>query len=208
MERNRDRRARLGRKTRAALLFFAVLAFSVGVASAFGASRQKVDGTLLGTSSWAPEQQYVTGCDSVNPLTEISIQGTYSATGLGHGTYAGTIVPTSPIVCPSIDTPGGPFGPGPPFTVEGTVVFTGPSGSFTAQIGPDSVGDAVVLVHSNSYEYELQLVVTEGTRRFSRMVGTFTLSYGTTVDLRTGCVCLGDGFGLLSGQLVPAPLAA
>lgn len=208
METNRDRRAGLGRKSRAALLCFAALALSVGAASAFGASRHTIDGTLLGTSSWAPAQQYVTGCDSLNPLTEVSIQGTYSATGLGNGTYAGTIVPTSPIVCPSIDTPGGPFGPGPPFTVEGSVVFTGPSGSFTAQIAPGSVGSAVVLVHSNSYEYELQLVVTEGTRRFARSGGMFTLSYGTTVDLRTGCGCVADGFGLLSGRLVHGPLAA
>jgi hypothetical protein len=208
VETNRDRRAVLGRKSRAALLFFAVLALSVGVAGAFGASRHTIDGTLLGTSSWAPAEQYVTGCDSVHPLTEVSIQGTYSATGLGNGTYAGTIVPTSEIVCPSIDTPGGPFGPGPPFTVDGSIVFTAPSGTFTAQIAPGSVGDAVVLVHSNSYEYELQLVVTEGTKRFARLSGTFTLSYGTTSDLQTGCGCIADGFGLLSGLFVHSPLAA
>jgi hypothetical protein len=208
VETNRDRRAGLGRKSRAALLFFLVLALTVGAASAFGASRQKIDGKLLGTSTWSPAQQYVTGCDSANPLTGVSIQGTYSATGIGRGTYAGTILPTSPIVCPSIDTPGGPFGPGPPFTVEGSIVFTAMGGTFTARIAPGSVGDAVVLVHSNSYEYELQLVVTEGTRRFANLVGTFTLSYGTTVDLLTGCGCVADGFGLLSGRLEPRPLAA
>src|SRR6266550_4535682 len=146
VETNRDRRARLGRKGRAALLFFAALALSVGVASAFGASRQTVNGKLLGTSTWAPVQQYVTGCDTANPLTAVSIQGKYSAAGLGSGTYAGTILPTSAIVCPSIDTPGGPFGPGPPFTVGGSIVFTAPGGTFAAQIAPGSVGDAVLLV--------------------------------------------------------------
>jgi hypothetical protein len=205
---NRDRRARLGRKSRAALLFVVALELSVGVTSAFGASRQTVNGTLIGTSTWAPTQQYVTGCDTANPLTAVSIEGTYSASGLGSGTYAGTIVPTSAIVCPSIDTPGGPFGPGPPFTVDGSIVFTAPGGTFTAQIAPDSVGSAVVLVHSNSYEYELQLVVTEGTRRFANSTGAFTLSYGTTADLLNGCGCIADGFGLLSGRLVPRPLAA
>lgn len=208
METNRDRSAGLGRKSRAALLCFAALALTVGAASASGASRQTVDGELLGTSSWEPAQQYVTGCDSANPLTAVSIQGTYSANGLGHGTYAGTIAPTSPIVCPSIDTPGGPFGPGPPFTVDGSIVFTGPSGTFTAQIAPGSVGSAVVLVHSNSYEYELQLVVADGTKRFARLSGSFTLSYGTTADLLNGCGCIADGYGLLSGLFVRSALAA
>ncbi len=208
METNRDRRAGLGRKSRVALLCVAALTLSVGVASASGASRQTVDGEMLGTSSWAPAQQYITGCDSANPLTEVSIQGTYSASGLGHDTYEGTIDPTSEIVCPSIDTPGGPFGPGPPFTVEGAILFTGPSGTFTAQIAPGSVGSAVVLVHSNSYEYELQLVVVEGTKRFARLTGTFTLSYGTTSDLLTGCGCIADGYGLLSGLFVRSALAA
>lgn len=208
METNRDRRAGLGRTSRAALVLFAALALCAGAASAVGASRQTVDGEMLGTSSWTPAQQYITGCDSTNPLTEVSIQGTYSASGLGNGTYEGAIVPTSEIVCPSIDTPGGPFGPGPPFTVDGSIVFTGPSGSFTAQIAPGSVGSAVVLVHSNSYEFELQLVVVEGTKRFARVTGTFTLSYGTTSDLLTGCGCIADGYGLLSGLFVRAPLAA
>jgi hypothetical protein len=208
VETNRDRPARLGRKSRTALLFFVALALSVGVTSAFGASRQTVNGKLIGTSTWAPTQQYVTGCDEANPLTSVSVQGKYSASGLGSGTYAGTIVATSPIVCPSIDTPGGPFGPGPPFPVEGSIVFTSRGGTLTAQIAPGSVGSAVVLVHSNSYEYELQLVVTEGTRRFANLIGTFTLSYGTTVDLLNGCGCIADGFGLLSGRLVPRPLAA
>jgi hypothetical protein len=208
VETNRTRPARLGRKSRVALICVGVLALSVGVTSAFGASRQTVNGKLIGTSTWAPTQQYVTGCDGANPLTSVSVQGKYSASGLGSGTYVGTIVPTSPIVCPSIDTPGGPFGPGPPFTVEGSIVFTGRGGTLTAQIAPDSVGSAVVLVHSNSYEYELQLVVTEGTRRFANLTGTFTLSYGTTADLLNGCGCIADGFGLLSGRLVPRPLAA
>jgi hypothetical protein len=208
VETNRNRPARLGRKSRTALLAFVALALSVGVTSAFGASRQTVNGTLIGTSTWAPTQQYVTGCDEANPLTVVSVQGTYSASGLGSGTYEGTIVPTSPVVCPSIDTPGGPFGPGPPFTVEGSIVFTAPGGTFTAQIASGSVGSAVVLVHSNSYEYELQLVVTEGTRRFGNVMGTLELSYGTTADLLTGCGCIADGFGLLSGELVPRPLAA
>jgi hypothetical protein len=208
VEKNRDRGARLGRKSRASLLCVAGLALTLGAASAFGSSsRQAIDGTLLGTSSWTPAQQYITGCDPLNPLTEVSIQGTYSASGLGNGTYEGTIVPTSEIVCPSIDTPGGPFGPGPPFTVGGSIVFTAPSGSFTAEIAPDSVGDAVVLVHSNSYEFELQLVVTEGTKRFANLSGTFTLSYGTTSDLLNGCGCIADGYGLLSGLFVHSPLA-
>ena len=208
MERNRDRGAALGRKSRIALACIAVLALTVGAAGAFAASGKPVDGTLLGTSAWTPTQQYVTGCDTAHPLTAVSIQGTYSASTLGTGTYAGTIVPTAPIVCPSIDTPGGPFGPGPPFTVLGSIVFTAPGGTFTAQIAPDSVGSAVVLVHSNSYEFELQLVVAEGTKRFARLSGTFSLSYGTTSSLLTACTCTADGYGVLTGLFVRSPLAA
>ena len=208
MENNRDRGAASGRKNRVALACVAVLALTVGAAGAFGASGKPVDGTLLGTSSWTPTAQYVTGCDPAHPLTAVTIQGTYSASALGNGTYTGTIVPTSPIVCPSIETPGGPFGPGPPFAVAGSILFTAPGGTFTAQIAPGSVGDAVVLVHSNSYEYELQLVVTEGTRRFAKLSGTFTLTYGTTSNLLAACACSADGFGLLSGLFIRSPLAA
>jgi hypothetical protein len=204
---NRDRGAASGRKNRIVLACVAVLALTVGVTGGSAAPSKPVDGTLIGTSSWTPTTQYVTGCDAANPLTAVSIEGTYSATTLGSGTYSGTIVPTAPIVCPSIDTPGGPFGPGPPFTVEGTIVFTGPSGSVTAEIAPGSLGSAVVLVHSNSYEYELQLVVVEGTKKFARLSGTFTLTYGTTSNLLAACVCSADGYGLLSGLFVRTPLA-
>ena len=208
MEKKRDHVGARGRKNRIVLVCVAVLALAVGAAGAFAASSKPVEGTMLGTSSWTPAVQYVTGCDVAQPLTAVSIEGTYSASTLGKGTYAGTILPSSPIVCPSIDTPGGPFGPGPPFTVEGTIVFTGTSGTVTAQIAPGSVGSAVVLVHSNSYEFELQLVVTQGTKRFARLSGTFTLSYGTTSSLLTACACSADGYGLLSGLFIRSPLAA
>lgn len=207
MELNGDRGAAPGRKSRIVLMCVAVLALAIGAGSGSAASSKPVDGTLVGSSTWTPTTQYVTGCDSANPLTAVSIEGTYSATTLGSGTYSGTIVPTASIVCPSIDTPGGPFGPGPPFTVEGTIVFTGPSGSVTAEIAPGSVGSAVVLVHSNSYEYELQLVVVEGTKKFARLSGTFTLSYGTSSNLLDACACSADGYGLLSGLFVRSPLA-
>jgi hypothetical protein len=208
VENNRDRGAAPGRKNRVALACVAVLALTVGAAGALGAPGKPIDGTLLGTSSWTPAVQYATGCDPAHPLTAVSIQGNYSATSLGSGTYSGTIVPTAPIVCPSIETPGGPFGPGPPFTVTGSIVFTAPGGTFTAQIAPGSVGDAVVLVHSNSYEYELQLVVAEGTKKFAKLSGTFTLTYGTTSSLLTACACSADGYGLLSGLFVRSPLVA
>jgi hypothetical protein len=63
-------------------------------------------------------------------------------------------------------------------------------------------------VHSNSYEFELQLVVAEGTKKFARLSGTFTLTYGTTSNLLDGCACGADGYGLLSGLFVRTPLAA
>jgi hypothetical protein len=130
------------------------------------------------------------------------LNGSYTATSMGSGTYAGSIAPTAPIVCPSDQTPGGPFGPGPPFAVAGSITFTSTRGTFVATIGPDSTGVAIGEVHGNDYAFDLRLTLTSGTRRYARATGSFTLSYSTIVDLAAGCPCTPRDAGILAGTLV------
>jgi hypothetical protein len=168
----------------------------------------QIHGTLTGASTWLPSSQQISGCDPVVPLTNVVVRGSYAATSIGNGTYAGSILPVSPVVCPSDQTPGGPFGPGLPFAVRGAIAFSSPRGSFVATIGPDSTGVAIGEVHGNDYAFDLRLTLTSGTRRYARATGSFILSYSTIVDLAAGCPCMPRDAGVIAGTLVPGQASA
>ena len=201
-------RDRVSRRASATAVAAACLALVAAPAVAAPNGTLDVQGTLQGASTWQPLTQHISGCDPAAPLTGMLVQGTYSATSIGTGTYTGSIVPTAPIVCPSDQTPGGPFGPGPPFAVAGSITFSGHRGSFVATIGTDSSGVAIGEVHGNDYAFDLRLTVTSGTRRYSKATGSLTLAYSTIVDLAAGCPCTPNDAGVLTGTImhVQAPL--
>jgi hypothetical protein len=185
-----------------AAILGALLCACIGAATPAHGAGPAIDATLVGTATWAPAYTML-GCDS-DPATTFQIAGTYSGNGFGTGSYSGTIARTSTGLCPSVDTPGGPFGPGPDFSVAGTLTFVGNRGSFVAVLGADSVAHAATTPHTTGYSFVLSLTIREGTRGFGQKTGTFTLIYGSEIIFDTDCPCLPQDFGTLSGSLSSA----
>lgn len=186
----------MNQRGRTASFVTALLVLAVFTQGAQGASnRISVEGALQGTSTWAPDLS-VFGCTLVGPTSSWAVSGTFDATGLGTGTYSGTLLRTAPAVCSSV-----PFSPSPPFPVRGELRFTGRAGGFVASVLAGSSGYSVDLVHSSDYSFSLDLAITSGTRRFSPMSGTLRLLYGTTFTTYFGCPCGPADFGRLTGSL-------
>jgi hypothetical protein len=164
------------------------------------AAARSVSGTLAGSSTWTPTTTML-GCTS-DPASSFDVAGAYQSTGLGSGTYSGTIVRTSVGVCPSIFTPNGPFGPGPDFSVGGTLTFSGSRGVLVADLGPTSTAHAAETPHSSGYSFALSLIVNGGTRGFTRTLGVLELTYGTDIDFTSACPCLPRDVGTLTGSLL------
>jgi hypothetical protein len=154
-------------------------------------SSQAIGGTLQGTSQWSPAVQ---SC-GVEPASSFAVQGTFSASWIGRGSYSGQITRTSGGSCPS------GFEGGPPFSVGGTLTFNGPGGSFVATIAGGSTGASFESPHASEYDFHLLLTITSGTRRFAKAAGDLTLSYVTTVDFASSCACPADN-GELSGSIL------
>ena len=188
----------MNQRRRTASFVTAVLVLAVFAQGAQGASNgMSVEGALRGTSTWTPDLS-VFGCTIVGPASSWAVSGTFDATFLGTGRYSGTLLRTAPADCSAV-----PFSPSPPFPVGGTLRFTGPGGGFVASVLVGSSGHSVDLVHSSDYSFSLDLAITSGTRRFSRLSGTLTLLYGTTFTTYFGCPCAPSDFGTLTGSLTP-----
>jgi hypothetical protein len=193
---------RVGRLRRVGLAAVAVAVLAVGSASGalmpmggVGVSAgPAVGGTLQGGSEWAPAVQH---CD-VTPVSSLAVHGTFNASFIGRGTYSGTITRTSEGSCPFS------FGPGPAFPVGGTLTFRGPGGSFVTTIDSGSTGAASETPHTAGYDFNLLLSVSNGTQRYARAGGTFTLSYSTTVNFSSGCPCSAADSGTLTGSVSPS----
>jgi hypothetical protein len=154
-----------------------------------------VDGNLQGTSTWTPSLS-VFGCAVSGPAALWEVSGTFDALFLGTGTYSGTLLRTAPAVCSSV-----PFSPSPPFSITGTLRFTARGGEFVAEVLAGSTGRSVDLVHSSDYGFVLEVAITSGTRRFSRMSGTLRVIYGTTFTTSLGCPCAPSDFGTFTGSV-------
>ena len=154
-------------------------------------SSQAIGGTLQGASQWSPAVQ---SC-GVEPVSSFAVQGTFSASWIGRGTYSGQIARTSSGSCPS------GFDGGPPFSVGGTLTFNGPGGSFVATIAGGSTGAAFESPHASEYDFHLLLTITSGTHRYAKAAGNLTLDYVTTVDFASSCACPADN-GELSGSVL------
>ena len=184
-----DRRLALAAVAFAALALPAT-APATAITDAAPAGPPGVAGTLQGTSQWSPE---VASC-GVEPVSAVTVQGTFDASFIGRGTYSGQISRTSAGECPFS------FEGGPPFSVGGTITFTGPGGSFVATIADGSTGAAVESPHASEYDFNLVLTITSGTRRYARAGGSLALSYETDADFASPCPCPSD-HGTLSGAV-------
>jgi hypothetical protein len=149
-----------------------------------------VDGTLQGTSQWSPGVQ---SCSS-EPISSLTVSGTFDASFIGHGTYSGQISRTSAGACPLS------FEGGPPFAVGGTLTFSGPGGSFVATIADGSTGAAFESPHASDYDFHLLLTITSGTHRYARAAGSLTLDYTTDVNFASPSPSPSD-HGTLAGAV-------
>jgi hypothetical protein len=137
------------------------------------------------------------GCTG-DPATSFDVAGKYASIGLGSGTYSGTIFRTSVGLCPSIFTPNGPFGPGPDFSVGGTLTFSARRGVFVANVDPESTAHAAETPLSSGYSFVLSLTIANGTRGFSKTAEALTLVYGSEIDFSSTCPCLPQDYGTLT----------
>jgi hypothetical protein len=149
-----------------------------------------ISGTLQGASEWSPAVQ---DC-GLEPASAFDVQGTFDASFIGRGTYSGQIVRTSSGSCPS------GFDSGPPFSVGGSLTFSGPGGSFEATIANGSTGAAFESPHTADYDFQLQLTITSGTHRYAKVSGNLTLTYNTSANFASPCPCPSD-HGTLSGSV-------
>lgn len=154
-------------------------------------SGQAIGGTLQGASQWSPAVQEC----GLEPASSFAVQGTFSASWIGRGTYSGQILRTSGGACPS------GFEGGPPFSVGGALTFNGPGGSFVATIADGSTGASFESPHASEYDFHLLLTITSGTRRFAKVDGNLTLDYDTIADFASSCPCPSD-HGTLSGSVL------
>jgi hypothetical protein len=185
--------------TRIALATVAVAALIVpatapaaSVVDVTASAQQEISGTLQGSSQWSPAVQ---SC-SVEPISSLTVDGTFAADFIGRGTYSGQILRTAAGACPS------GFEGGPTFPVGGTLTFDGPGGSFVATIGDGSTGAAFESPHASEYDFHLLLTVTSGTQRYARAGGSLTLDYVTDVNFASPCACPSD-HGTLTGSVEP-----
>src|SRR5438132_1798677 len=189
---------RHGRRPGLATLTGLLCACGVAFAPSAAAARS-VSGTLVGGATWAPAATML-GCTG-DPATSFDVAGTYRSNHFGSGTYSGTIFRTSDGLCPSIFTPNGPFGPGPDFSVGGTLTFTGSRGVVVVDVDSTSTAHPAETPQTSGYSLVLSLTITGGTRSFSKTVGALTLVYGSEIDFSSPCPCLPQDNGTLTGSL-------
>jgi hypothetical protein len=140
-------------------------------------------------------------CDTA-PIASAEIAGTFDASLIGRGAYSGSIVRTSAGACPPT------FGSGSPFTVGGTLTFSGPGGTFIATIGPGSTGAASESPHAAAYDFHLVLTISNGLHRYAQAAGGFTLDYSTNANFTFGCPCTPADTGAISGSIAHGGSAA
>jgi hypothetical protein len=149
------------------------------------APSRPVSGTMGGSAS---------GVESFCTTGTFSVSGSFDASFIGRGTYTGTITSNSCIPAPACCGI-----PSAPYPVEGTFLFAGPGGSFTAS-GSGS-GISTISAHNDFYDIQLGLTIQSGTRRYQRAAGSFDLALFADAFLQTGT---DTASGTITGSLTPS----
>lgn len=166
----------------------AVVAASAFIASsaATATASQSIVGTFEGSAS---------GIQSFCTSGTMSISGSLNATLIGRGTFAGTVTTSAclfPPFCCGV--------PSEPYPVDATFVFAGPGGTFTAS--GSGTGTSNAFPHFDAYEFNIQLTIDSGTRRYQRASGTLAMAFGVAGPLGGDSVVV--ALGTITGAITPA----
>jgi hypothetical protein len=142
------------------LILLAILGAVAAPATAFAAHEHQVSGTMLGTGT--------TGVATFCTAGTISTSGSFDATFIGSGTYAGAVTTSSclfPPFCCGV--------PSDPYPVDGTFTFSGRGGSFTAS--GSGTGVTFATAHTDDYVFDLDVAIEGGTERYRHATGSLSL---------------------------------
>ncbi len=167
----------------------AVVAASALIASsaAIATASRPVSGSLEGSAASSAETFCATGT--------MSVTGSFDATFIGSGTFVGTITTSAclfPPFCCGV--------PSEPYPVDATFVFAGPGGTFTAS--GSGTGVSTAFPHFDSDEFDVQLTIESGTKRYQRASGTLSMNLDVTGPLPDDLTTVATG--TITGAITPA----
>jgi hypothetical protein len=163
-----------------------VLATFLAASSGATAPTQTIDWKLTGTAAWS---------GPVLSAQSFAIHGAVA----GAGSYSGTLDAGAYF---TTNTCGPSCAP-----ITGSIVFVTHQGTLSTRVDPAGLVTVTSIGSGTTYGFTLPLVITGGTKSYSRASGSLSLAYASTLPTnQPECtVCPIVDSGELTGQIVRSP---